>query len=103
MATQLTLGEIARDDAIEKVEGNAEVWCRRVLDLIRAMPKGHIFTTDDLWASTTALGLVVHEPRAIGAVMKAAAKCGIAESTQRYTKSKRVECHARPILFWRRR
>ena len=99
----LALGEAKRDEAIARAKTNAEVWCTRIIELIRTSPSGTEFTTDDLWATCERLGLKVDEPRAMGAAVRMAALRGLVESTHTYRKSERPACHARPVLIWRRR
>ena len=55
------------------------------------------FTTDDVWPLLTTS---THEPRALGAVMRKAAKAGGIKRTDRVRKSSRVACHQRPIAVW---
>ncbi|HEY6032786.1 MAG TPA: hypothetical protein VIV58_00965 [Kofleriaceae bacterium] len=99
----LMLGEERRDEAIKRAHVNAEAWCERIAELIRAMPPGTEFTTDDLWITCERLGLKIREPRAMGAAVRIAGTRGLVESTHTYRKSERPECHARPVLIWRRR
>lgn len=91
----------AADMAIEGVEANAHpTWLDLARGIVRAMPPGHEFTTDELWEK---LGDVrTHEPRAMGAVMRGLQRDGVIENTKSYTPSARAECHARPIPVWRR-
>ncbi len=96
-------GEAKRDEALANVQRGAETWVARVIDLIRMAPRGTELTTDGLWVGARALGLKVAEPRAMGAALNNARKLGLVEATGVYRKSERPECHARPILVWRRR
>jgi hypothetical protein len=58
------------------------------------------FTTDEVWA---ALGEAAGagDPRAMGAVMEAAAARGAITKTTRHRPSTRPECHRRPVRIWR--
>ena len=59
------------------------------------------FTTDDVWQELDGFGYVTSEPRAMGAVMRQAALDGVVVATDRYRKSIRPECHARPVRVWK--
>jgi hypothetical protein len=58
------------------------------------------FTTDEMWAALREVD-ATHEPRAMGAVMRAAARHGLIVKTDRVRNSVRPECHARPVAIWR--
>lgn len=105
MTDQLDMFEatIARDVALRNVEAGAPLWVARIVDVIRSTTRGREFTTDDLWTVAAALGLKVGEPRAMGAALANAKRVGLIEPTGVYRKSSRKECHARPVLVWRRR
>ena len=109
MSTQPSLFDVpsaveARDKAIEQVEANANPdWKKHaytaIEHLARMRPQ---FTTDDVWQYMADRDIVApHEPRALGAIMVAAAKAGLIAPTDRYTPSARPECHRRPIKIWR--
>jgi hypothetical protein len=95
--------ESARDEAIAQVEANADrEWKTAALGAVRWLAANRVeFTSDDVWrllpdqsAATT------HEPRALGAVMRKAARDGLVRKTDRVVNSTRVECHARPVAVW---
>ena len=99
-----TAATIARDEAIDRVEANAEPdWKEEaeqaVLDVAR---RGNLFTTDDIWKEL-ALRFVSppHEPRAMGAVFRrlAAAKL-IRPLADDFQKSIMTSCHRRPKQKW---
>ena len=94
--------EQARDAAIQQVEANAdEGWLKAAhWAVVFLAEDGDPFTTDDIWEYVDRHGKP-REPRAMGAVMKQAAAEGLIEATGEYRKSKRVECHARPVMVWR--
>jgi hypothetical protein len=93
--------EEARDAAIRQVQAAAPgVWMRRARDAALLVSLARFdFTTDDVW--TALEGLEPPEPRAMGAVMKGLASEGLIRATGEYRKSRRVECHARPVAVWR--
>ena len=103
--------ELARDQAIQRVQGGADVvWMQvaemAVLDASRTVLN---FTTDDVWERIPQLaekyGLpadTVIEPRALGAVMVKMSREQLIEATALYQKSRRRACHARPIRVWTR-
>lgn len=97
----LTAAFAAADLAIDGVEVNADVtWLDVARGIVRAMPPGREFTTDDLWSQLD--GVRTHEPRAMGAVMRGLQRDGDVVNTKQYQPSARAECHARPIPVWRR-
>lgn len=96
---ELQFDTTTRDAAIDRVGASApEDWMRRA---VRAVEKvaavNEEFTTDALWD----LIEPPREPRAMGAVMVEAAKSKLCEATERTRKSKRKECHNRPLRIWR--
>jgi hypothetical protein len=95
--------EQAADEAIARVGSNADPgWVRSALDAVRSIALTRSrFTTDDVWELLERRGVqATHEPRALGAVIRMASKKGIIRSTGEYVKSKRVECHSRPVMVW---
>ena len=96
----LPLAEAARDTALARVQLANEDWVDHAVETVRWLAKqGQPFTTDDVWAHVTYRPA---EPRAMGAAMRVASSIGIARATGRYVKSKRVACHARPVMVWER-
>lgn len=91
----------ARDASIAQVEDAAcAAWMARAQSaLLRVLRKQPEFTTDDVWLE---LGLddKPHEPRAMGAVIRAAAKAGWCTAAERTTKTARVAAHRRPLQVW---
>jgi hypothetical protein len=59
-----------------------------------------VMTADDVWRAIPA-GLTTHDPRALGALMRAAKKAGIITPTKRWAESTRRVCHRRPMRVWR--
>lgn len=101
MTAQLDLFA-ARDEAIARVDQHAdEAWKQHALTVIAstAWALGE-FTTDDVWDRLDP-AYSTHEPRALGALMKAMATRGVITPTQQYRTSKRSECHNRPVRVWR--
>lgn len=102
---QLSLEEAERrrDDAIARSGWNANDrwWAAAREEVILAAIQLPEFTTDVVWRGLDSRGLKTHEPRALGAVMKAMAKAGVIEPTGRWEKSRRPEAHARPVMVWR--
>jgi hypothetical protein len=92
--------QAAANEAIARVEANAELkFLTAALDAVRrCADELNCFTTDDVWDR---LDVEAHEPRALGAVMRTAQRERIATPTDGYEKSRRSECHARPIRVWR--
>lgn len=92
-------GEHARDEAIANLEAAYDGWINSVLKIISSIPDQQTFTTDYLWEQVDS---EPKEPRAMGAVMTKAKKDGLISATGNYIKSRRAECHARPVMIWRR-
>ena len=89
----------ARDEAMERVESNADAEWRVLADqyLYRRIRTGLPFTTDDLWDD----GLPKpREPRALGPVMMAAKRRGDIYDTGDMVRSRYR--HATKITVWRR-
>jgi hypothetical protein len=73
-------------------------WREDAITVIRALASTRKqITADDVWAH------LEHppEPRALGHVMRRAAKLGIITPTRTYKPSKRQACHGRPVRVWR--
>tara|TARA_R100000458_G_C8273513_1_gene248406 strand:- start:1169 stop:1540 length:372 start_codon:yes stop_codon:yes gene_type:complete len=92
-------GEKAKDEAVSKLDMAYDGWIDSVMEIIFSIPRGQTFTTDYLWEQVET---TPNEPRAMGAVMTRARKEGSVSSTGKYIKSRRPECHARPVMIWRR-
>ena len=99
-------GERRRDTAIDRVErGASDEWVSEAEAIVRAiiatLPE---FTTDDVWDALERRGIPSpREPRALGAVIRRFALMGACENTDRVQKSRRPECHRRPVAVWRSR
>jgi hypothetical protein len=91
----------ARDEAVTRVGAHADVdWVAHILDVIYCLAVAQEeITTDDVWATVGEVA-ATHEPRALGAVMRQAARLGYLRVTDRYVPSARAACHARPVRVW---
>lgn len=91
-------GQALADESITRAGAAApDDWiidARRILRAIAAT--GREFTTDDLWERTAS----PPEPRAMGAVIRWGVDQGLIRDTGRSRKSRRPECHARPVTIW---
>lgn len=92
----------ARDLALAQVEQNArQDWLAAAATAVAMLSMFETeFTSDDVWECLAEVEAPA-EPRALGAVMVAAARSGLIEKTDRVRNSVRVECHARPVAVWR--
>lgn len=90
----------ARDEAIRRVDVNADSdWKDEAYRVVAALAAHRPrFTTDDVWGRLSGVG--THEPRAMGAIMRQAARDGLIRATSEYQQSGRVACHARPLRVW---
>lgn len=95
-------GDDLRDQALADVETNADpAWLAKAEQVIRSIPGGWTFTTDDVWFRLGEIGVgAPREPRAMGAAITAAAKAGLIVNGGQYRKSERPQAHARPIPIW---
>lgn len=95
---------VAQIAAIRQVEQHADPqWLAAALSIIKRLCVHKLYlTSDTVWAGLADAGIPApREPRALGAVMRTAAKDGLIEPTGRYVASERVECHGRPIAIWK--
>jgi len=93
-------GRKLRDQALERVEGNAKAdWTQQAFEVVTALARsGRPFTPDDVWAA----GLPrPREARALGPVMMRAVKSGLIEPTGEWINSKQASQHATPVRVWR--
>jgi len=88
--------------AIKKADDHANAeWKEAALDIVRVLSfSTERFTTDDVWEYLESAGRTTHEPRAMGAIMRKAVKEGYIRSTGEFVKSRRPECHCRPVAVW---
>lgn len=93
------------EESIERVGLNADqLWAFEALKIVGMLSiQCHDFTTDDVWEWMNQIhpDLATHEPRAMGAVMRKASASRLCVPTERYSKSKRPECHRRPLRIWK--
>ena len=95
-------GEGKRADIIAVDQAADPVWKtnakRAVFDLASTRTT---FTTDDVWNLLQKRNEEApREPRALGAIMTAAASKQIIRASANYVESTRPECHRRPIRVW---
>lgn len=95
---------VARDKSIRVVDEHAapdwKIEARRVVrHLAETKPE---FTTDPVWFMLERFTEAeTHEPRALGAVMRAAARDRLIVATDRTVESVRVANHRRPVRIWK--
>lgn len=95
--------EIAKRQALDQVEEHADsVWkdaaWQAVTHVASTTPE---FTTDRVWFELERQGIdPPREPRALGAIMRNAAKTGMIARTDRVHTSVRPANHRRPIAVW---
>tara|TARA_R110000765_G_scaffold82683_1_gene160975 strand:+ start:991 stop:1341 length:351 start_codon:yes stop_codon:yes gene_type:complete len=90
----------AKVEAVNRVERNADdEWMEAAFRVVVAVSKARSeFTTDSVWRN---MDFAPHEPRAMGAVMRRAARAGLCAKTDRVVESKKISNHRRPIAIWR--
>lgn len=93
-------GQRLKEEAIDRVERNAaEEWKRVAYEAVRMVcNQRQEFTTDDVWRL---LRDKPDEPRAMGAIMRQAARSGLCYKTDRVIESAIPTCHRRPVAVWR--
>lgn len=95
----------ARDEAIDRVEENADPdWAEAAyLACCLVAEEEPLLTTDNVWQTLARLfpQYATHEPRAMGAVMRRAARDNKIQATNHYWKSIRPECHYRALMVWK--
>lgn len=96
-------GDLLANAAIQQAGDNADPeWTALAHATLRYVASlGAEFTTDDIWLRLEFRNIHTHEPRAMGAVMRAAVRDGLIEKTGAYVESSRPQSHARPIPVWR--
>lgn len=90
------------EDAIERVDGGANLeWKKYAENVVYELCiMRYRFTTDDVWDKMEGCGLRTETNRALGAVMRHAAKNGWCKATGEYQKSRGINRHRMPILIW---
>jgi len=98
----MNLLDLITDEAIQRADDHAnEAWKKLAAMAVEALSlRGRPFTADDLWDEIEVFGVSTHEPRALGAIMRQAVKSGQIRNTGTFVKSRRPECHQRPIAVW---
>jgi hypothetical protein len=99
----MTTPQEARDAALERVEAAAhEEWLIAAADAVTYLAAMYEeFDADAIWALLRQSEHTTHEPRAMGAVLRNAARDGMIAPTDRWVQSRRTACHGRPIRVWR--
>lgn len=99
----MTTGIELRDEALARVEANADVEWKLAAELVVHLLAAQLgtFTSDDVWEGLVDGSASTHEPRALGAVLKRVAKDGVIAPTDEWRISRRPECHGRPVRVWR--
>lgn len=100
LAAQREAARQARDEAIERADGGADVrFMELALDAVRraaeTLPE---LTSDDVVALCA---MTAREPRQWGAVMQRARRDGIIAPLERWRQSSNRTNHARPMRLWR--
>jgi hypothetical protein len=97
MSDQLTLAAAARDDAVQRVDDHADVdWKDQALDAVRRTCEQRAeFISDDIWEVGNLPS--TREDRALGAVMRKAARNGWCIKTDRVRPSVRSHLSGKPV------
>lgn len=95
-------GEQLAEEGRARAEANADAaWRAAAGRAVQIVAATHVtFTTDEVHQQLDSMGVTTHDTRALGAVLKAAAKSGWCTQTDNFRASKRPEAHARPQRVW---
>lgn len=97
---------MTKTEAMDRVERNAnDDWKTQAYTCVIGCAVRHEeFSTDDVWKRLTELWRAkTHEPRAMGAVMRQAARDGAITKTDRVRPSIMRSNNQRPVAIWRSR
>lgn len=96
-------GQQLNEEALARVEANADESWKQTASLVVYLVarQNEYLTSDDVWHGLEGATVSTHEPRAMGAILKRAAKDGIIAATDDWRVSSRPECHGRPVRVWR--
>lgn len=104
MATNNTipLGDHRKHNGIDRAESGADTsWKDEAEKIVEFLAERNAtFTTDDVWRLLAETKAETHEHRAMGAVMRAAARNGIIEKTDRVVPTLRACANRRPVAVW---
>lgn len=104
-AGQPVTAEAARDEAIARVENNAnQDWLDAFRRALERVARGRLhFNTDPVWEEFEREypQPKQHEPRAAGAVVVKAMRDGVISPTDMFWASNRKSCHKRPLRVYR--
>lgn len=95
----------AGDEGVARAEAHADAeWFELAKRVVYAMSVASTreFTADDVWEVMELRypDATTHEPRAMGAVMRHAARAGWVRSTGRYVPGRRKVGHGHPTRVW---
>ncbi len=95
-------GAARRDDGIHRAGSNAdEAWKDAAYRIVSELARSHkAFTSDEVWQQLSKAGYSTPEPRAMGAVMLAAAKAGLIVKSRSYIPTNRTAANRRPVAIW---
>ena len=95
-------GAARRDEGIHRAGSHAdEAWKDAAYRIVSELAQSHrAFTSDEVWQRLSKAGYSTPEPRAMGAVMLAAARAGLIVKSRSYTPTNRTAANRRPIPVW---
>ncbi len=96
------MSQMTLEEALEQVQQHAnDDWYDAALRFLYDLCLSReAITSDDLWKQLECTLYRTHEPRALGAVFREAAKEGWLRKTDRVINTTRPESHHRPIRVW---
>lgn len=106
MSTQATIFDVAekkKQEGIELVWQHANTFWKReaALQLQAVINSGKIhFTSDDILMPLEARGVITGDTRALAALLLAARKLGLIETTDMFQTCRRKSRHNAPIRVW---
>jgi hypothetical protein len=89
--------------SVDRVEANAHrAWLDAAYEVVERLAKTRrYFTTDDVHELLDGQDVWTHEARAMGAVLRKAARNGLIVGTNEYALSQRAVAHSNPKRVWK--
>lgn len=102
-AQNVAIAKAAADRAIDRADDHADDDWKLAAQLVLAKLAYHkqTFTTDDVHQELEAFDVWTHDTRALGSLLRKAARLRFIEATPDYRPSARKQCHGRPVRVWR--
>lgn len=102
-STIFDIAEKRKNEGMEAAYRGADTeWKRAATECLQRMIATQEFvTSEDVVLELNNRGIVTGENRAMGTIMRSFARAGLIEPAERFTVSRRPECHKSPVRVWR--